>query len=376
MPKLLFLADINSAHTEKWITSLVNNGFEVGIICIHQPERKWFNALNIKLFDAHSISSTITSNRLRYKINYLRVLIYLRKVIHEFKPDIVHAHYATSYGLLGALSGFHPFIISVWGSDVFDFPNFSFLHKYLFKNNLRKANCILSTSNIMKVEAEKYTDKEILVTPFGVNTNSFKPEVVKPFINEHTKVIGIVKALEDVYGIDILIKAFAEIKKKYVKQPIHLLIVGKGSQELQLKALVKTLGLSQWVTFTGKIQQDLVPQYQNMIDIFVCVSLEESFGVSVVEAMACAKPVVVSSVGGLKEVVTDNETGLIVAPQNVQQTTDAILLLLNNAEIAKQMGNNARERVLALYDWNENLKEIINIYQDILNRANKSRYIQ
>ena len=64
-------------------------------------------------------------------------------------------------------------------------------------------------------------------------------------------------------------EAFAEIKKKYVKHPVHLLLVGKGAQETQLKNLVKTLGLTQWVTFTGKIQQDLVPQYQNMIDIFV-----------------------------------------------------------------------------------------------------------
>ena len=138
------------------------------------------------------------------KLNYLKVLPELKKVIRGFKPDIMHAHFATSYGLLGALSGFHPFVLSVWGSDVFDFPKKSLLHRKILEYNLKKADKILSTSNVMAVETKNYTDKEIEVTPFGINIELFRPEKADrtastPF-SESDIVVGTIKLLEDKYG--------------------------------------------------------------------------------------------------------------------------------------------------------------------------------
>lgn len=139
----------------------------------------------------------------------------MKKVITEFKPDILHAHYASSYGLLGALSGFHPYIISVCGSDVFDFPNTSFLHKIVLKYNLSVADKILSTSNVMAIETSKYTNKEIIVTPFGIDLDKFKPLSVKTIFNKENIVIGTITILEEKYGIEYLIRAFAIVKNKY-----------------------------------------------------------------------------------------------------------------------------------------------------------------
>ena len=119
--------------------------------------------------------------------------------------DILHAHYASSYGLLGALANFHPFILSIWGADIFSFPKKSFLHRYIFNFNLRVADKILSTSQIMAKEIKKYTNKEIIVTPFGIDINTFKPgNKVDKIKGEFDFIIGTIKGLEEIYGIEYL----------------------------------------------------------------------------------------------------------------------------------------------------------------------------
>jgi len=102
-----------------------------------------------------------------------------------------------------------------------------------------------------------------------------------------------------------------------------------------------------------------------MIDIFVNVSLQESFGVAVVEAMACEKPIVATNVGGLREVVENNVTGIFVPPNDVVKTADAILDFLNHPDKSFKFGKAGRERVLKYYDWKKNLDAIENLYENI-----------
>ncbi len=147
------------------------------------------------------------------KIEYVKALPALKQAIKAFQPDVVHAHYATSYGMLGASSGFHPLIISVWGSDIYEFPIKSFLHKSFLKRNLRKADYIWSTGEAMAKEASKYTSKNIDITPFGIDLNAFKPMNVKSLFNDEDIVIGTIKSLESNYRIDLLIGAFEILNK-------------------------------------------------------------------------------------------------------------------------------------------------------------------
>ena len=100
--------------------------------------------------------------------------------------------------------------MSVWGSDVYDFPKVSFLHRCILKYTLKKADKILSTSHVMALETHQYTPKEIEITPFGVNTDLFKKI---PVHRDDTYIIGNVKTLLPKYGIDVLIKAFQLVVK-------------------------------------------------------------------------------------------------------------------------------------------------------------------
>jgi len=366
MTKILFLADINSTHTRKWVLAVAKEGFKIGIFSLNKANIDWFkNVPNIEyLSDSIAVDSrTIKDSG---KLSYFKAVPALKRAIKAFKPDVIHAHYATSYGMLGALSGFHPFIISVWGSDIYEFPKKSWLHKYLLKRNLRKADRILSTSRSMALETAKYTKANIDVTPFGIDTNLFKPQKVKSIFAENDIVIGTIKALEPVYGIKYLLEAFDIVHKKRTDISLKLLIVGGGSQEAELKQLCKIYSLGNDVKFTGWIGYEEIPIYHNMLDIYVALSESESFGVSVLEASACAKPVVVSNVSGFAEIVENGVTGIIVPVKNARVAASAIEKLINDKEYARQMGENGRKKVEGFYNWTSNINDIVNIYNSVL----------
>ena len=107
-----------------------------------------------------------------------------------------------------------------------------------------------------------------------------------------------------------------------------------------------------------------------MLDIYVAVSLQESFGVAVLEASACAKPVIVSNVGGLPEVVDDGKTGIIIEKENPNQLADELIKLITNPVLRIEMGKKGRLKVLNEYNWIESVKQMLSVYQECLNSRN------
>ena len=362
--KVLILGDVNSVHIRKWCIGLAGQGISIGIFSLSKIECNWFEGIeNIEICGHAAIKDRSTFRKKAFsKMQYLKVVPALKKAIKAFMPDIVHAHYASSYGLLGALSGFHPFYISVWGNDVFEFPNQNKVQELTFKANLKCADRIFSTSHIMARETAKYTSKDVTVIPFGVSTGSF--EGVKPtslFAND-TVVIGTIKTLEKDYAIDVLIKAFAIALASNPDVNLKLLICGKGTMEEALKDLTRELQIEEHVLFTGYIGHDEVPGYLAGMDIFCCFSNAESFGVAVVEAMAAGKPTAVSNAGGLPEVVDHGECGLIVETQDPEAAASAISKLIGDGNLRTYLGAKAKERVTREYDWNNCVKSMVSIY--------------
>ncbi len=369
--RILFLSDVNSAHTRKWAESLAKKGLDIGVFSLSPCISDWFEAFpNITVFSSANVTADQFIASDFSKVTYFKELKALKQIIRTFKPDIVHAHYATSYGLLGVLTKFKPLIISLWGSDIFDFPRKSILHRALLKYNLKMADCVLSTSYVMAEETKKYIDREVLVTPFGIDMEKFKPQPVKSLFADTDIVIGTIKVLDEVYGIDYLIKAFKILKDKYPGLPLKLLIVGKGLEAENLKKLSVDLGVDTDCVFTGFVNHSLVPAYHNMICISCFLSNSESFGVAVLEASSCEKPVVVSNVGGLPEVVEEGVTGFIVPPRDEVAAAVAIEKLISDPELRETFGKNGREKVSRLYDWDKNLEEIIQIYNAVLKNVN------
>ena len=360
--KILILADPSSSHTIKWVNSLYKKGINIFLFGLSKYDpTQYDDGIRIEsLQTPDSIKAKLDGNFLKFM--YLGAFPRLKKIIKTFEPDILHAHYAASYGLIGALAGFHPFILSVWGIDILAFPNNSVLHKKMIEYSLKKADKVLATSYYLAKETNKYTDKEILITPFGIDTWKFKPEIVDTVFKEDDIVIGTVKSMERKYGIEFLIKSFSILKRNYPDKNLKLLLVGGGSLENKFKQMINDLNIVDSSIVTGHVPYNKVADYHNQLSIVVYVSKVESFGVSILESSACEKPVVVSDVGGLPEVVENDVTGFIVKANDIEATTVAIERLILDKELREKFGNAGRVRVKDKFDWQKNVNDMINIY--------------
>lgn len=361
--RVLLLSDTHSEHTEKWASGLASNGVEIGLFSFNKASYPWYQyKKNITLlFEPNEKLDT------SIKLSYLKFVRHLKMAIAKFKPDVLHAHYATSYGLIGALSGFHPFIISAWGTDVMKFPQKNIINKTILRYNLRKADAICATSNTISEFLKPVTNKPVIVIPFGVDVNTFKPKEVKNLFGKGSFVVGCIKSLEVLYNIDVLIRAFSVLKKRHTDKVLKLLIIGEGSQMDSLKHLSADLGIKDDVIFTGRISFSEVSDYFNMLDVMVNISDYESFGVSVIEAMACEKPVVATNTGGLKEIIENSRFGSLVEVGNIEQTASEIEKYMLNETLKLNVGKAARAKVIEKYNWEDNVQQMIGVYQKLLN---------
>jgi glycosyltransferase involved in cell wall biosynthesis len=361
--KILMLGNPNSPHIIKWANALNEAGEEIIVAGFTSYDKLQFHK-NIKIisfdFPDHIRKKPVGSFS---KISYLKVIPRLKKIIKELNPDIVHSHIASSYGLIGALVNFHPFIVSLWGYEVYTFPAVSIIHRKCLEWTFSRADYILSTSNIMAAEASKYTGAKIIVTPFGIDMKNFRNSGEK---GEKEIVIGTVKSLEPLYGIEYLIRAFRLVVDRNPDIPLKLLIIGGGSLHDQMKNLILQLKLSQYAELTGLIPYNQIPEFHNRIDIFVALSQknDESFGVAVIEAEACEKPVIVSNMGGLPEVVDDGRTGFMVPRDDIGLIVQRMEELIKDKELRLKMGKAGREFVESKYNLNDNVKQMLTVYKD------------
>ena len=225
--KIIILSDANSIHTARWAKSLSEEGIHIIVFSLFSQTNRmksFYKKNKIKIVSAKIERYGISKySHLFIKPLYLLALIKLKKTINSFSPDLVHAHYASSYGLLAALSNFKPYCISVWGDDVFIRKN-SILIKLLLKISFKKSDKIFSTSNTIDQFMLKEFKMKTTIIPFGVDTSYFKPKKNLKKLNK----IGIIKSLEPYNGIKHLIDAFSLVLKKNILD-IELMIVGKGS---------------------------------------------------------------------------------------------------------------------------------------------------
>lgn len=366
--RILMISGAEVPHTMKWAAGLSDAGIEVGVYTLSDYDHEFYKNHHVTVFQDDRGDDIYHQNCGSIKkLGYFRYIKNLKDIIKTFKPDILHAHYASGNGFLGALAGFHPYIISVWGSDVYEFPQQSFLHRIVLKYNLHKADVILSTSYVMAKETAKYTNKEIQVIPFGIDMNAFRPMKLQDrgLFSDNDIVIGTIKTLEKKYGVEYLIRAFSILKNRHPNLPLKLLIVGDGGLRNNLENLVNKLSISADVVFTGRVPWQKVPIYDNLLDIYVALSESESFGVAIIEAGACGKPVVVSNAGGLPEVVENGVTGYVVPKKDPESAADAIEKLVVDKSLREKMGEAGRERVMKLYKWENNLQQMINIYKNL-----------
>lgn len=319
-----------------------------------------------------SINNKITLVELPYggKGGYILNCFALKKLIKKHRPDVMHVHYASGFGLLSWLTGFHPVVLSCYGSDIFEFPNKNRFNNWLLCRILKNADALQSTSKVMADEIQtiiRDSDKKIDIIPFGINLEQFKPENKKN-INKRP-VIGFIKSLYPIYDIPLLLHAFKLVYEELDERPV-LKIVGDGPLLLELKELVKSLKLDDSVSFLGRVPNEEIPGLLNSFDVFINSSKEESFGVNILEAMACKVPVVATNCLGPKEVMENGKYGILLKDREPETMAGAILQLLKDRDIRETYINIGRRRVEACYDWDKNVIAL----QQSLEKVVKKKY--
>ncbi len=363
--KVALLSGASSIHTIRWANGLNAAGHEIHVISQHAP------------CDPLDEGVTLHQFPFRGALGYFTIVPAVKKLLKQLQPDIVNAHYASGYATTARLVGQRPWLLSVWGSDVYDFPYKSPLHKWLVKTNLLAADAVASTSHCMAEQTRSLVPglTQIPVTPFGVDMAAY--EAIEPVAAraQQPLIIGTVKTMANKYGIDTLIEAFALLLRQLgEKQPdlaesLQLRLVGGGPQTEEYKALSARLGMTGKVSFVGRVPHDQVPQELAKLDIYVALSRlnSESFGVAIIEAGAAGRPVVVSDAGGLPEVTMQDKTGLVVPRENPQAAADAMQQLVLDPQLRHRFGVAGKQHVAETYSWPACVQQMVSVFQQVIN---------
>lgn len=355
----MLLSGASSIHTIRWANGLHKAGVEVHLISQHKPLEMLDSGINLYLLENKGI------------IGYFTMVPKVRSLVRKIKPDVLSAHYASGYATTASLVGFRPWMLSVWGSDVYDFPLKSAVHRKLVQWNLRKADRVASTSYCMAEQVRSLTPEisDIAITPFGVELKHYENVERLRAKSSESVTVGTVKVIDDKYGIDTLVMAFSLALKRLQKikgaPTLKLRIVGDGPKLADIKALIASEGLENNVKCVGRVPNIEIPKELEKLDIFVALSRldSESFGVAIIEAGAAGRPVIVSDAGGLPEVTIDEQTGFVVERENPEEAADKIVELTLNRELRQRMGENALKHVAEKYSWDESVRIMVSELQ-------------
>jgi len=360
--KLCFLANANSIHSFKWIKYFADKGYEIHWVSLtpnQVGEIKGVKFYRLKEFGPKSF-------------DILFNVIPARKLIKKINPDILHAHYAGVNGVLGALSGFHPYILTAWGSDILIAPK-SRVVRSLIRFALSKADLITCDAEHMKKAMVKLgvDPSKIEIIHFGIDIKKFAPgpedqDVVRRLGTKDAPVVISLRSLDPLHDIETLVRAVPLVLKKVPKA--IFVIAGKGHEEENLKNLADNLGVSQSIRFIGWVSQDEIPYYLRAADVFVSTALSDAgvFGGSIAEAMACGLPVVVTNIGENENWIQDGGAGYLFPIKSPDILAKRITDLLKNQQIRKKFGERGRVIVEKEGNYYREMEKMQRLYDEVI----------
>lgn len=296
----------------------------------------------------------------------------LLKLVRKKDYDILHYFFSMPTGLLTLFPGKHkkiPYIVSLRGSDVPHYDRFNrrleLIHsllKPLTKRIWNKAQAVVALSKSLRQTAlETDPEQEIDIIRNGISTEIFTP-LDSDNTGKSFKLVAVCRLLER-KGIQYVLAAMAELSDPN----ISLKVVGLGNYETELKRLCKHYTLESAVSFHGYCKNEELPLVFRDSDVFILTSLAESFGIVFLEAMSCALPIIGARTGGIPGIVSE-ENGILVEPTDVEKIKQAILKMMHQPELRKEMGQMNRQKMIEQYSWQHVADMYLNVYHRSLDK--------
>jgi len=303
----------------------------------------------------------------------------VEKLAKKYNVNITHAHFAYPEGYVGLLTKKRtgkPLVVTLHGVDILVEPAVKYGCRLdpkidlIVRRVLRDADRVIAASSATYKKALELgcSASKLILIPNAVDVKRFNLGVsgfpVREMLGLGKKpVIFILGAHEPHKGIKYLIKAIPTVLKDVPNA--FFLIGGDGSLRSSHEVLVKELGVSENVIFTGYIPLEETPQFYAACDIFVVPSVVEAFGLVTIEAMACGKPVIGTNVGGIPDIIEDGVNGYLVKTKDFGALAEKILILLKDSDLREKMGKAGRETVEKKFNIKYRAEKIIKLYNSL-----------
>jgi L-malate glycosyltransferase len=353
--RICYLADATSIHTKRWCSHFSSLGHEVHLITFQMVE---IEGTEVHFVDIGSIS--------RAGGNWKSILAVpkVKQILNAIRPDVLHAHYATSYGFCAALTGFHPLVVTALGTDVLISPNQSFLYRSIVQWTFKKADWVTAMADhmrekILRLGIDSYKVETVM---FGIDPQIF-------FWSKSTSkgpdfVVTSTRNFEPVYDIETLVRAFSMVSKQIVNLKLNL--IGDGTQRQKLEDLVLELGIAERVVFHGKIDQPQIAKVLNESHIFVSSSKSDGNNVSLNEAFACGVLSIATDIPANQQWIMEGQNGFLFETGNAQSLVEKLMIAHSSFDsisikFAKINSKIIEERAI----WSKNMQRVEEKYQSL-----------
>jgi glycosyltransferase involved in cell wall biosynthesis len=294
----------------------------------------------------------------------------LKKVLASTHSDLVNLHYlaeAAFYAGLCCRAQNVPIVASIHGSDIELIPNRSGLQRRVTTRLLREAAAIVANSKYLANSACRLAGEGIRpqVTTIGnaVALPRLETLTEPPGGLPARYILGVGRLIKT-KGFDLLVRAFATLEA--ARPDTHLVVVGDGIERTALQQLSASFGLADRVHFVGRMPNEAIPAYMRHAELVAVPSRREGFGLVALEAMACRKAVVAMPVGGLPEVVSDGQSGLLAAEPTAKALGESLAFLLDRPKLAEEFGRRGRQLVESRNTWRLVAESYVRIFESVL----------
>lgn len=291
--------------------------------------------------------------------------------------DVIHAYFLTQAGFVATYAGKYlnvPSVVSARGNDL-ERAFFDPTRAGHILYTLQHASAVTTNATELSKKAMALVPElQITLIPNGINSEHFKPLPRNIALTESlslpngvkldgkARVIGFAGELREKKGLRPLLRAYAEVNEI---NPTTLLIVGdlRAGEDRQFFEEFKLSHPNAQIIVTGFISHSDLPAYYSLMDVFVQPSLRDGLPNALLEAMACEKAVIATSVGGILDIVTDGENGKLVPTNTAGELASAIDKLLTNQRLRKKLGSVARQTIMSKFTLQSELNRNLAVYR-------------
>ena len=357
--RICFISTGNFTHIGPYLDFFRQAGHDVHFVCLSPSPERDVPTYNMGFGNKYSR----TQGKWKYPLSMQRV----RKLIRKINPDIIHAHYATSGGLAALVSGFHPAIVTVHGSDLINNVK-SPVWKYLLKKIFNYADCV----NVVSHELEELAlglgiDKgKIEVLTLGIDTDKFAFVERPPLVKTSPLKMICTRRFESVFDHITILKALAVLKDENID--FKMTFAGDGSFLCDIKKQAENLGLNDKVNFLGSINNDNLPELLAQNDIYLSASKWDGTSLSLLEAMACGLFPIVSDINANSAWIQNGVDGFLHRVANADSLANCIMKLFDSLEIIKKAALYNRQKVCEKADRQTNMKRLEAIYKKLISQ--------